>query len=332
MRFWRKTVEIWIKDPSAGFLPRKRIVELRKDPLTGKLVRINIERARRPHEGLKVKIEKEGKCPFCPKNVEKMTPKFTGKKERYVQGNSILFPNLYPFGENHAIVVLTKKHSVRLGDITEKDLFNAFQNCMKFFEDVCDGCYPSINFNFLPPSGASILHPHFQIMAETRPTSFLREMIRKSKEYWKKTRSNFWKDIVEIEREKGERFISTINGFHWIADFAPLKNNQLSAIIDANVSCFLELDRKWLRRLSRSLSTIFKCLDALGIMSVNMAIFSGLKQMEDYFLLNLKIVARKGLGKCISDMGFMEVLHGESVVETIPEDFARKLKASLKKV
>ena len=81
-------------------------------------------------------------------------------------GESVTFPNLYPFGEGHVVTVITKDHFVEM--FSRQQIVDALHGQMKAL--VPAGGYASINWNFLPSAGASLLHPHMQGLADSRPS------------------------------------------------------------------------------------------------------------------------------------------------------------------
>jgi len=328
-----------IKSPLKNFSLVEYEIEIRKDPLTSRICRINVERAKRPMQVSKEDFEKiamktKKKCPFCHPNIEKSTPKFFGMKERIFRKNSVVFPNLFPFGSYHAVVVLDlKKHYLPLNKINSKILLNSFEASIEFFKAVnekdSEYKFASLNFNFLPSAAASIIHPHFQIMMDKRPTFYLQLIIEKSFEYYRKFSSNFWSDLIKEEEKKGERFIGKLGCFSWIADFAPIKNNQVSGIIEKKISSITELSKRELKDLCLGLEKIFKGLHSIGVKALNFSVFSGPigEDISDYFLLNLKIISRPPTSKFyVSDIGFMELIHSEPVIESLPEDVAKNLR------
>ena len=339
--FEKEIIKAKIKSPLANFSVVENEVEIRKDPLTSRICRINVERAKRFKQIkiTKTKIENvvkktKSKCFFCQKNIEKLTPKFFGIKERILKGNSVVFPNLFPFGQYHAVVVLNKKrHYFTLNKFDSKMLLDSFEASIEFFkianEKDPEFKFPSINFNFLPSAGASIFHPHFQITLDKKPTFFTKVLLEKSLEYHEKFNSNFWLDLIDEEKKREERFLGEIGSFSWIADFAPFKNYQISGIINERISSFDNMKRKHIKDLSLSLEVIFKKLHKNGVEAINFSIFSGpLKEdLSDYFLINMKIVSRPSISKFyVSDIGFMELLHSEPVIETLPEEIAKSLR------
>ena len=100
-------------------------IEYRFDPLTGEQSRINPERAERLKQAesdirLKEIIDKSKEtCVFCPERIEENTPRFPEaicKEGRIRIGETVVFPNLNPFGENHAVGTLSEGHFLDLDE------------------------------------------------------------------------------------------------------------------------------------------------------------------------------------------------------------------------
>ncbi|MBS7288886.1 MAG: hypothetical protein KIH01_09180, partial [Candidatus Freyarchaeota archaeon] len=98
MKLERFSECVRILDPRNGFSESVQLIDVRVDPLTGGISRVNLARELRPKQGVKeVGAQISPECPFCPQNIEKMTPKFP---EDYVRGGRIkrgratIFPNL----------------------------------------------------------------------------------------------------------------------------------------------------------------------------------------------------------------------------------------------
>ncbi len=346
IKFEKRVLRAKFKNPLLNFSLDEQLIEFRKDPLTSITCRINLKRSQRPKqvkEDRKAfeRIVKESRknCFFCLKNIEKSTPKFVGLKERYFGKNSVLFPNLFPCSPFHAVVVLdARKHYFPLKKIDSKILLDSLKVSIEFLNSANKTNpsfkYPSINFNFLPSAGASIIHPHFQVLLDDKPTFFTELLIRKGLEYFKKFGSNFWMDLIKEEKKRKERYIGKLGSFAWIADFAPVKNNQVSGIITRKISNLDKLSQKDLKDLALGLEKIFKGLYRKGIKALNLSIFSGPmgRDISDYFLLNLKLVSRPTFSQFyVSDIGFMELLHSESIVETLPEELAKSLRFKTEK-
>jgi len=100
-------------------------IEFRFDPLTEEQTRTNPERAKRLKQAegdirLEEIISKSREtCVFCPEQIEEKTPKFPEadcKEGRIRIGETTVFPNLNPFGENHAVGTLSEGHFLDLDE------------------------------------------------------------------------------------------------------------------------------------------------------------------------------------------------------------------------
>ncbi len=340
IKFEKMVQEARLLSPLQGFKQVTQPIEVRRDPLTGGRCRINLERTKRPKQAAEAtEIEKiveasRSKCFFCPENLEKMTPMFPEDfpEKRIKVGTACLFPNLFPFGGFHAIGVFSEAHHLHLNQFSPKLLRDCFEGCLKYFEQVHERHpeikYWHINWNHMPPAGASIIHPHVQLTADPEPTSQLQELIGRSKSYFDRERSNYWSDLVDTEKKEGKRFIGKTGPVTWLTSFAPGGNNEVIAVF-AGASAIISLKKRGFGDFCDGLSQILKGYHALGVQSFNMTTFSGPcdEDLSEYYSLNAKLVSRPSPKHLYtSDDGFMEKLQHETVVETMPENVAEKLR------
>ncbi|MEM2989186.1 MAG: hypothetical protein QXU06_04655 [Candidatus Bathyarchaeia archaeon] len=343
MVFEKDVHEAELCDPASNFTQEVQPIEYRRDPLTGARCRINMRRAGRvkqaAKEGRSITASSrtsEGGCAFCPENVERMTPRFPDrflKGGRVRVGSAILFPNLYPFSKYHGVAVLSEAHNPPLNEIAPESLRDCVRACIEFLAIVRErdpgAVYGSINWNHMPPAGASIIHPHLQVIADPVPTRLQGELLRCSESYFERNGSNYWIDLIEAEAELGERIIHKGRSIVWLASYAPMGNNEVLGISPGTSSIF-ELDGARLEELSAGLSKILRGYWGLGIGSFNMSIVPGpLDREVEYYSLNLRIVSRPSPeAHYTSDCGFMERIHLESVVESRPEAVAERLRGA----
>ncbi|MBS7609533.1 hypothetical protein KEJ36_02190 [Candidatus Bathyarchaeota archaeon] len=345
IRFYKEVREARLLDPLSGFLLEAQPIEVRLDPLTGSPSRINVRRAERLRKAspaydarFREAIEDSKKnCYFCPDSLERLTPMFPKDfvpEGRMRLGSARLFPNLYPFAEHHAVAIFTEvPHFLEPRDLTPSLLQDCFALALDYLRLVASKenprpMYGSINWNYGPPAGASILHPHLQILADGTPTKQVALLIKESEEYWKRDGSSYWEDLIEVEKKLGERFIAERKGIVWLASYAPQGNGEIMAIL-REMSSLTEMDEGCLKALCEGLYAILKFYQARGVKSFNMASFSG-RALEGSrsFSLIFKILSRpEPRPFYVSDAGFMERFHGEAVVDTKPEDLAKELKA-----
>ena len=335
IEFVKDIIKSEFLSPLKNFGQDSQAIERRKDPLTDGWCRINVNRPKRFVQAEKIKIKPDKKCFFCPKNVEVTTSKFLPSlipEGRIKVNEFILFPNLFPFGKYHAVGVLTKKHSLQLHEITPEMWRDCLTGSIKFFKSVNEkdskARFPSINFNYSHSAGASILHPHVQVLLDLLPTVMTDKYYRKSWEYFDKNKTNYWQNLISQERN-GERFVGENNSMAWLTGFAPICNDETIGIMKGNVSSFFELNEKQISDLSEGIHKIFNGLYKVkGVTSANMTVFSAPldDRLGNFFSLNVKIISRPSDKAYTSDRAFCEIIHREPVISGIPEELAKDLR------
>jgi len=343
--FEKRVREARLLSPLSNFNVDVQLIEFRKDPLTGRWCRMNVRRAARVKQvvggagvvedilpGIAEKSRKS--CFFCPENLEERTPMFPGDlipEGRIKVGSACLFPNLFAFGEHHAVGIFSEDHHLGLNQFSPKLVADCIRACLVYFKRVSDK-YPDINYcfinwNHLFPAGASIVHPHVQVIADHKPTCQLEELIKNSKEYYDRRGSNYWSDLVAAERETGLRLIGQTGSVTWLTSYAPQANNEVLGVF-SDLSTVNKMDESHVEGLSAGLSKILNAYHEVGVSSFNMTTFSAPSDLDmKYYSLNVKLASRpKPEVFYTSDVGFMERLHYETVIETKPEDVAEKLR------
>ncbi|WP_164880677.1 DUF4931 domain-containing protein [Clostridium manihotivorum] len=163
--------------------------EIRVDKLTGRQVIIATNRSNRPiHSNHKLRISSDTdmpvhdiKCPFCKGNEEETPIEIyrTGKDHWKVRVVKNKYPTIVEDGESikgyHYVVIETLEHNTKLYqyDVEKwRDIFTAYKYTVeKCFEDK-DMAFIQIFKNYGVKGGASIEHPHSQIIAlNFTPTS-----------------------------------------------------------------------------------------------------------------------------------------------------------------
>ena len=336
----KRLIETPLLDPRRRFQLVGQKIELRRDPITGLWTRINIERAIRfketmakPSEESLKREASHAKCPFCSEKVEIATPKYPCtliKEGRIKRGEAILFPNLHPFAKYHAVVTLSRDHFLELHKLGEERLLDALWVARYFYmivrEKEPEYRYLLINLNYLPPAGASIVHPHLQVVIEDHPTNLLALAEMKAREYSEKYRSNIIHNYISTERDLKERYLFGTEHSEWTASFAPLANGEVIGII--RDAFFRDMNEERLADVSHDL---FKVISAYSKLFPQRGINMTLAYCADDMILpHVRIVVRPNMSdRYVNDRGFMEVLHREVVVEMAPENVALLLRKAL---
>ncbi|NLA39630.1 MAG: galactose-1-phosphate uridylyltransferase [Methanomicrobiales archaeon] len=288
------------------------IIQYRSESLTGIRCRISPVRARRgintppamlyPHEG----------CPFCSGSIDTATPTFEDGS-RLRRGESVTFPNLYPYAEDHVVTVITPDHSADL--FGRQNLADAISGAAEALAG--SSGYASINWNHLPSAGASIVHPHLQGMADTEPTRLADLYISGGRRYLAERDRIYWDDLIEHERSS-ERFLFEDEIF-WSASPVPLGEREVRGILPVSTLPDLE---PYIEPLVDGLLRVIAFYRHLGTRAFNAAIYFDAPgtagKGHRAFCSLISRLNPNNLSMC--DSAFMERLHQEPIVLTLPED------------
>jgi galactose-1-phosphate uridylyltransferase len=314
-------------------------IEIRQDPLTKQKARINLSRAKRPHvrsvEVVETEQKKHMDCPFCKENWEKALQKYHKAfwKDGFIKsGDVVLFPNKYPFSKHHSVLILGGEHKNKLSKLKLEIWKNAFYvvklyvgNVLKHekWEDV----YTYINLNFLSPSGASIDHPHMQILVEKKPLYEHKQLLEQSKKFYRKNKVSYWRWLKNNHPK--ELLIKKDSSMYFVAAFAPIANGEIIGI--GKEKPLIRYTKNELEKLAECTATLLRGLESIGWESINLTImFPKSKEEAAYFPTLLRVITRPDPKPLyIADRGFIEVFYRESVIHIMPEILASSLREIL---
>jgi len=318
------------RDSSGAFAEVAIPLELRFDPLTGqscRLVAFSMERVLRPDLPALVQRSLEMPCPFCVPLVEEVTPRFTPEivpEGTIRKGRALAFPNSGPYDVYGAVVVVSDEHFISLSEFTLETVLNALLAAHAYIVRV-QQVDPAARFNlmawnYMPPSGGSLIHPHIQCNAGYFPTFYQKQILEASQGYYEEAGENFWSELIEQEKQTGERYIGTIGNTCWLTSFAPKgRLTDVMAVFPGRTS-IAELSEDDLRDLATGLLKLFGYMDELNLLSFNLATYSG--SDESQFWAHVRIMPRSLLLYSpieTSDQFYYQVLHDESVCILPPE-------------
>ena len=327
--------------PLKNFELDSQEIETRLDPLTGCTTKVRTGRKAWQQvyltdEKLLAEIAGQsiGRCFFCPDKVYESTPKYPEELipgGRIVVGEACLFPNLFAQKEHSAIAVISRQHFVPLGEFTTEMLANAFKACSIYFHKLYEKKpirYAEIGFNYLFPAGASIPHPHLQALASDWPYFLIANLLEHSQEYYTKAAVSFWEDLVQTEKEVGERYLSRLGNTEWLVPFAPLREDEVHGLV-RNKSNFLEFDDSDWEGLAEGISRVFKYYQDKGLSSCNFALYSGpLNEKLDYLWAGVRIVSRSSVqAQPINDVWYSQNILNDGMVAEPPEEVASSLRS-----
>jgi galactose-1-phosphate uridylyltransferase len=312
--------------------------EIRYDPLTGQATRlVTIRKPSLPPHDWTPFIEESLRrfCPFCPGQVEKATPRFPEELipgGRLHLGEAVVVPNLNPYDKYSAVVIISPKHYLSMAELTPEVISNSFEAGQEFLKkvtakDPAGSKYCSINWNYMPYSGGSLIHPHLQVHAGPQPTSLLALMKEKAAQYFKKNGNIYWADLLALEKEKGERYLGCTGNVSWLATFAPKALFDVVGIFPekATVKDFAKKD---LDELAAGFKKVIAFYERSNVASFNAGLYFG-QDTDRGFWVTARIVARFTIFPLVgSDYSHLQVMHDEAWVMYQPEQMCIELAPS----
>ncbi|MCK9580131.1 MAG: galactose-1-phosphate uridylyltransferase [Methanoregula sp.] len=297
------------------------ILQYREENLTGLRCRISPDRLlRNIDQTLHIPVIPVG-CPFCRNAVLEVTPTFPDGSRIQI-GESVTFPNLYPFGEGHVVTVITREHFTET--FSRQQIADALRGQTHALMPA--RIYASINMNFLPSAGASLLHPHMQGLAESRPSRIVEQYISASLAYRKNHMRSYWDAVCEDERAS-DRYLFG-DEILWSAHAVPVGEREVRGILPiASIDKF----EPYIDLLARGILEVLSLYRRLGTHAFNMSLFFDKAGEDNGFCAFCSLISRINPNPTsTSDSAFMERLHLEPVIMTLPEDLGKFYKKERK--
>ncbi len=334
---WRQAVEFHY--PAKDGQPDRQEIEVRLDPLTehqsilsGALKgKVSVLFPETDYDYLRQWFEDtKERCFMCNGKWRQTTPRYPERLlpgGRIARGEIALFPNLYSLAPYHAVVMIGEKHGRTVDELSASLLYDAFSVSLEFirrcFEFDSEAHYFTINANFMPPAGGSAVHPHLQIVGSQFPTTHHRLLLEKSLAYYRDTSSCYWLDLIETERQTGERWLGEIGPSRWFTAFSPMGVNEVNAVWP-NASHFLEWDDKDIQALAEGIQRALLTYHDLKFSTFNYSCFSGpLGEATPEFRCFLRLINRQNISPHYrTDDYFLQKLLRNEIIIQQPEQLA----------
>ncbi len=243
--------------------------ELRLDLVTGNWVVISAKRGKRPHTPF---VEAQYKyagdiatCPFCD-------PDKSGQKEDVLRYGSTqdwtvrVFPNRYPaFAEGRELrermrglylsldaigfheVVVTRDHYQTFAHFRPEQIAEVFAAYQERYIKLMNKRfvrYISIFHNHGKSAGASISHPHSQLIAIPLVSSELACEINGAEGYFTKNQECVYCDMLAYELQKGERIVYQNSHFVIFCPYASRMGYEMWLLPKSHLPYFERLSRE----------------------------------------------------------------------------------------
>lgn len=265
--------------------------ELRKDPITGRWVIIATERAKRPSDFVRDKVEIRGAgfCPFCYGNESKTPPEIIAYRgdgsTRNSPGWSLrVVPNKFPAlgiegslnrqGEGlydkmsgigaHEVVIETPDHQKTLATLSTRqieDVLWAYRDRIIDLKKDRRFKYIMIFKNHGESAGASLEHTHSQLIALPVVPKRVREETDGAREYFHFRERCIFCDIIRQETESGIRVIADTPAFIAVAPFAPRFPFEIWIMPRVHQSAFEDSQKQEFEQLAVILKDMLMRLD-----------------------------------------------------------------------
>jgi len=273
--------------------------ELRRGPIRNQWVIIAPDRAKRPSDYDARAAEPDEQepihCPFCSGN-ETMTPpeiaRTNGSDGRWqVRVVPNKFPALQDYAElsrdgveggfdrmngegAHEVVIETPDHNRELPDLPAEQVKRVIDMYIARLSGLMQN--PRLRHivlfkNHGKEAGASLLHPHSQIIAVPIVPRDVRDVLRIAKEYYKRRERCLFCDVMLGEMRNGERIIDETDGY---AAWAPYDSRfPFEVLISPQAHCcdFTQLTEEQRWGLARTLKrTLQRLRNLLGDIPYNL--------------------------------------------------------------
>ena len=264
--------------------------ELRRGPTTGRWVIVAPERAKRPSDFEKrepgLSEQKPDNCPFCAGN-EGMTPPEVYRNPSpdgwYVRVVPNKFAALQDYSElgreaidgfydrmngvgAHDVVIETPDHFSEIPDLPEAQVKRIIDTYIARLQELMKNeqlRYVLLFKNHGKEAGASLLHPHSQIIATPIVPQEVRDSLNIAKAYYEQKERCLFCDVMLAEIKCGERIVEEDEGYVTWAPYASRFPFELAIYPKTHSYDFTTLDDDQRWGLARMLRRTLKRLTML---------------------------------------------------------------------
>jgi UDPglucose--hexose-1-phosphate uridylyltransferase len=329
--FEERDLEARVPDLAAGGTWTRVRLRWRRDPLTGAGARIltgvKLQPPSRPD--LTELAAKPAFCPFDVEHLETATVPFPAElttEGRIRIGQAVVVPNIMAYATHSAVGIYDpERHFLDLDDLTPSIVGDALAAMVRHAQAVrrldSTAVWSSINGNYLPPSGASLVHPHLQSAHDAYGLTGQRFLVERARA-WRQTHGSYWETLVEQE-VGGPRWVGHTGRVAWLTPFAPSGFHEVWGVV-RGAADVTELTEEDSRALGQGLSQVLGAFRAWNLSSFNFGVIGGGPQAREHgHQVVLKVLSRSNPELMYrSDATYFERLYGEALIDLSPEEVA----------
>jgi UDPglucose--hexose-1-phosphate uridylyltransferase len=246
--------------------------ELRRDPVTGTWVIVSPERKVRPqffHPGGDVNLE-AGDCPFCPGNEDMTPPEIFSLRKDHSHANQPgwhlrVIPNKFPalrvegdlnreaegFYDKmngigaHEVIIETDNHDKGLDELSNENVTEIFETLKARILDLKKDIrfkYIQVFKNHGAKAGATIPHPHSQLMAMPVVPAAISSKLERARSHFNEKERCIYCDVIHYEIGYSKRVLAETSEFIVLAPFASTYPFELAIYPVRHFSAFDGMD------------------------------------------------------------------------------------------
>lgn len=240
-------------------------------------------------------------------------------------------PNLFALGAHHPLVVLARAHFLELAGFTPDLLTDGFGAAREFLNRVHQrdpaAVFTAVGANYLPPAGASLIHPHLQMLVTPVAYTHHERLLQACRRHHERHGGSLLQDLVREELRLEQRFVAHRGGWNWMTAFAPQGCNEILAVHESEQDVAALPDEE-VQALASGISRVLGFYGGLGLLSFNYALLSVRRGTPaPGFRCHFRIVSRQNLSPGYrNDDYFLQKLLQTDVVVTPPEELAQRLR------
>jgi UDPglucose--hexose-1-phosphate uridylyltransferase len=270
---------------------------IRQDKLTGRWVILAADRGKRPNDfPLTSRPDSDpAGCPFCPGHESQTPPEVMAIGRQLDAASDTpgwkirVFPNKYPAVSlegsgsdnspvgndlypqmpghgHHEVIVYSPNHNdgpTTLSDNQLQDLLEVVRNRYRFMATVEGVRYVLPFWNHGPEAGATLAHPHLQVIASALVPGLVLEKAKRQEEHYNLHGQCLLCRLLELDTQDGERIIQKGDHFTALSPWASRLPYEMMVLPNRHQSRFAATTDEELADLARVLGAALRGLRAV---------------------------------------------------------------------
>jgi UDPglucose--hexose-1-phosphate uridylyltransferase len=336
IEFEERDLHASVPDLAAGGAWTRVRLRWRRDPLTGASARILTGVKLQPdtRTDLTELTAKPAFCPFDSEYLEKATVPFPAEltdEGRIRVGQAVVVPNIMAYATHSAVGIYDpERHFLDLDELTPSLAGDALTAMVRHARAVRrldpSAGWSSVNANYLPPSGSSLVHPHLQSAHDNCGLTSQRLLVERAGAWQDRHGSSYWDDLTGQEAG-GPRWVGRTGRVAWLTPFAPIGFHEVWGVV-GGVADVTDLTEQDTRDLGQGLSQVLAAYRDQNLASFNFVLIGGGPQAREHgHQVVLKVLSRSNPDPVYrSDATYFERLLGEALIDLSPEEVAEAVR------